>query len=399
MKNYIFDESLLVEGNTKQFNGVTWQDIADYMNDTYGYSYSESFYRRRYKMLSNQDATDPVDETAPEPRDANFDDDCADSSNSLEPKLLLEIKKEKVKLTDERVQNNAYIRRLAREETIREIARDFALTMNAKKELPLTINYAEGDNSAILQISDWHYGMVCENAWNRFDPDICRFRVAQLRDMVIGKCLMNHVKDLHVVNLSDLISGRIHLPMRLQNRFDVVTQTMEVAEILAEFIYELSLKFNIHYYDCSDNHSRIESDKKDSLDLESLSRIIKWYLITRFENNSNIAIHDNIYGDDIITFTCNGFKVGGVHGHDDKPFNVVERLTMMTHETFDLILIAHNHHFGADEVNEVVLVENGSLMGTDHYATKLRKSAKPSQNLIIVTNRNPVDTVCRIILD
>ena len=36
--------------------------------------------------------------------------------------LLFEFRKERVKLSDERTQNNAYIRRIAREETIKEIA-------------------------------------------------------------------------------------------------------------------------------------------------------------------------------------------------------------------------------------------------------------------------------------
>ena len=35
--------------------------------------------------------------------------------------ILAEIKKERIKLSDERTQNNAYIRRISREETIKEI--------------------------------------------------------------------------------------------------------------------------------------------------------------------------------------------------------------------------------------------------------------------------------------
>lgn len=396
MKSFVFDESLIIEGNAKQINGLTWQDIADYLNEKYNYNYCESFYRRRYKILSSQENVHSIGE------EKCAQGNCA-SDTDLEKErfndVLLEIKKEKVKLSDELVQNNAYVRQLAREETIKEIAFYFADTMNSKKMLPYVVNHADGDNEAILQISDWHYGAVCDNYWNKFDPDICKFRVAQLCEIVKHKCAYNNVKELHIVNLSDLISGRIHLPLRVQNRFDVITQVMEVAEILAEFIYELSNDFNIHYYDCTDNHSRIEPNKKESIDLESLTRIIKWHLVTRFKGNENITIHNNIYGNDIVSFICKGWHIVGVHGDNDKQGDAIERLTMMTHESFDLVLTAHNHHFAADETNESVLLANGSLMGTDHHAAKLRKSSKPSQNLIIVTDRSPVDNICRIVLD
>ena len=56
-------------------------------------------------------------------------------------------------------------------------------------------------------------------------------------------------------------------------------------------------------------------------------------------------------------------------------------------------------HFCVDEINESIVVENGSLMGTDDYSQKLRKSAKPSQTLIVVSDDNPVEVIYRIILD
>ena len=74
-------------------------------------------------------------------------------------------------------------------------------------------------------------------------------------------------------------------------------------------------------------------------------------------------------------------------------------MTMMTKEIYDLALIAHKHHFSVDEINEAIVVENGSLMGTDEYAQKLRKSAKPSQTLIVVSEDNPIEVIYRIMLD
>ena len=60
---------------------------------------------------------------------------------------------------------------------------------------------------------------------------------------MLNICRKNDVNKLHVVNLSDLISGYIHLTLRLQNRYDVITQVMDIAEILAEFLNNLSKYF------------------------------------------------------------------------------------------------------------------------------------------------------------
>lgn len=376
MTEKIFDNDLISLGNSKFESMKTWKEISEELNNKYGISYGKDFYRKRFNKLCNN---------------SNIEhDDLSD--------MLLSIKKERVKLIDEVVQNNAYIRRLSREETIKEIASDIAHTIGREKFLPkcLYTTYT-GQNSAILQLSDWHYGIECENYWNLYNPEICKERVSKLLKETISYCTEHKIKDLYVLNLSDLISGRIHLTLRLQSRFDVLTQVIHVSEILAEFLNELSGYFTIHYYDCNDNHSRIEPKKTESLDLESLTRIIHWYLVKRFENNDKINIYNNKYSDDIITFKCCGHNIAAVHGDKDSPGDVVEKISLMTGEKYDLLLMGHLHHFGADEVDECLVVQNGSLMGTDYYAVKLRKRSKPSQNIILINYNNAVEDIHRII--
>lgn len=316
--------------------------------------------------------------------------------------IILTIKKERCKLADERAQNNAYIRRLSREETIKEIAIEAAKEMSSKKVLPTydTLVFTNKNQEAIIQISDWHYGIEIDNFLNRFDPEECVKRVAMLLEHAKTYLNMKHVRKIHVVNLGDLIAGRIHSQIRLQSRYDVVTQTLHIAEILAEFLTELSSIAPVEYYDCLDNHSRIEPDKTQHLDLESLARIIPWFLRYRLENN-NIHINVNSINEDIITFNVldGKYVVGGVHGHKDRPQKVVDNLTMMTKIDFDLILTAHLHHFSCDEKNETVVVSNGSLMGTDSYAIDLRLSSTPSQNIIIVNDKTVIDDIHRVVLN
>ena len=383
LKQLSQDELLVYLGNNKSLFNLTFYDITDEMNERFNHSYSEGYWRRRYHSL----ASDILEEVS---ADENKDD------------ALMALKLERYKLADERAQANAYYRRLSREQTIKEIAIEVADKISSKKLLPQfdIAHRANDSKEAILCISDWHYGMDFTNYWNNYNPDIARERIVKLQDMVTKTIVDEGISRLHIVNLGDMIAGRIHLTIRLESRIDVITQTIEVSEILAEFIHALSQYAKIDYYDCADNHSRLEPNKKEALNLETLQRIIPWYLQTRLSNQNDITIHtNNRYGEDIINFNIFDYKIAGVHGDKDRPIDVVNNINLLTKEHFDMILTAHLHHFSADEKDDTLIISNGSLMGTDTYSKNLRLYSRPSQNLIIATPNNCFYSLERMVLD
>ena len=367
----------------KEIKHLYWDEIAQIINRTLDQNYTESRYRKMYSAYTKGKA------------DAVKEEEIPEISEYIQQKI--ELQKERIKISDERVQTNAYIRQLAREETIKEIASKCAQEMNSKKllEAPKEL-YISGKNAAILQLSDIHYGLVVDNYWNKYNPDIAKNKISQLRDKVIQYCEFNDVSDLYITELGDAIAGRIHETIKYQSRFDVITQIMQISEIIAEMITDLSKHFKIHYYCCLDNHSRLEPNKKAALDLESLARIIPWYLKERV--GAFIEINDNKYGEDIITFKCKGFNIAGCHGDKDSPIKVVDNLSMMTRENFDMVLTAHLHHFSADEKNQILVISNPSILSTDDYSKNLRLSSKSAQNLIIVSDENVMECLYRIVL-
>lgn len=357
--------------------GLSWQDIAQVSRELFGTTQKEKYFRDHYGDLAK----------------------AAEEVESLDDKLL-ELRKERVKLSDERTQNSAYIRRMAREETLKEIAATYAESMSTRKLLDIPEIIDEpSKREAILCLSDWHYGIEVDNALNRFNPDICRQRVAKLTSKTLQHCRAYGLRHLNVCNLGDMIAGRIHLTLRLESRSDVITQVMEVSEVIAEMLTRLSAELRVDYYSCTDNHSRLEPKKTDSLELETLSRITDWYLRSRLASNPNIAFHENPFGPDIITLNCRGHNIAAVHGDHDSPTAAATSLARLTKSVYDLVLISHRHHFGADELNETLVIQNSSLMGTDSYAFKYRLSAKPSQNLIIISDENVTESIHRIALD
>ena len=356
---------------------ITWQGIADSLAVQFDVYKSEGWVRKLVK-----DELDLMSEEEALLEELNQVKDNIDEAT-------LQLKKERVKLSDERVQNNAYIRKLSREETLKEIALLTAKEMSGKKLLePIFIdNIIDLEREAILCIGDWHYGMDFKNPWNEYSPEICRERVSKLRDIAISYIKQYKCSKLHLVNLQDLIAGRIHLGLRLESRFDVITQTMQVSEILAELITDLSTVVDVNYYDSLDNHSRLEINKSDAQDLETLCRMIPWYLKERLKDNKHVKICENEFGYDLVTFESLGHKIIASHGDRDTKGRALN-LAGMTKEFYDLILTAHLHHFWADACNNMAMIGNGSLMGTDTFAKNLRLNSDPSQTLIIVSPEN-----------
>lgn len=389
---------------------LTWKDVAEIINRELDQNLSEDAYRKRANKL-NISALEEETYNQLSWEDITHDSESPVLSNVDYYDIELdEVIKEKIKLKDERNQINSLVRRITREETLKEMVRDSISLIDNKFRLnppkpdslhKLNEKYINDYRHAILQLSDIHYGMNIDNYWNKYNPEICKSRLEQLRDKVIVNCHKNSVSKLYIANLGDLISGRIHTQLRINSRMDVVTQTQQISELLAEFIADLSHYIpEIEYYDCLDNHSRIEPIKENSLNLESLSRFTAWYLKERLKEFDNVTIFDNNkFAPDIINFDVLGHKVIAVHGDKDKPSQIIQNLSLMTHEHYDLVLTSHRHHFSADEVNQTLLLSNGSIMGMDEYAEKLRLNAYPSQNLIIVSKENIMDTFYRIVLN
>ena len=249
----------------------------------------------------------------------------------------------------------------------------------------------------ILCLSDWHYGIEIDNHINKFNPQIAKKRVSKIYESVVKDIDLFKLDELVIVNLNDLCSGIIHPTIRLENVKDVMEQVMEVSEMIAELIYNISQTgINIRYYSTLDNHSRVMPNKKESLDGENFTRLIDWHLKNRFEDVDNVEILDNELDDEYATFKVYNHNIIASHGHNDNPKNSVNTLSSLIHRDFDLHILGHRHSPALSESNERRTIENGTLSGTDAHAKKFRFSSTPSQNLIIASKEN-VSEYLRII--
>lgn len=348
----------------KDVYGITWDDVAEAINSELGLDYSPDKYRKESYRLEKIEVDEELDDK------------------------LLKLRKEKVKLSDERVQVNALARNLARAEVFKEMAVEAVAEISKEKmlELPKKFEHTSEESAiGLLCIGDWHYGLEVDNFYNKYNPEIARQRVMRLLISVLEIIDKQKLREVYLVNLGDMVSGRIHLPLRINTRLDTVSQTMQVSELIAEFITELSKKVTVKYFSVEDNHSRIEPNKKDSIKTEAFSRIIDWYLKERLKDNENVIFYENKLGDDIASFRIFNHQIVAVHGDKDPQRGIVDKLNSYLQTHVDLIISAHMHHFSADENNFTEFYCNGSLIGQDQYAADLRLLSKPSQLFFICT--------------
>ena len=360
----------------RDFYGLTWEEIADIINSELNTNYSSDKYRKEsYKILSS------------------------DYSQVLKvDDKLLEYKKEKIKLNDQRTQITALTRLAAREEAFKDIAKEVANSISKEKilSIPDQININNEEKKAILCIGDWHYGLEVDLFYNTYNTEIAIERITNLVNSVILKIKEHNIDDLYVINLGDMISGRIHLPLRINNRIDTVQQTIEISEILSEFLTILSQYTHVNYVSVSDNHSRVEPNKKESLNTESFARIIDWFLQERLANNKNIDFIENTFSEDFAVFSVFNHCIVAIHGDKDPQRGIVDRLNSYMQGHIDLLISAHRHHFTADENNFTEFYCNGSLIGQDQYSADLRLNSKPSQLLFICTPENFSEIIYKI---
>ena len=305
----------------------------------------------------------------------------------------LEIKKEKVKLQDMRNLVNKQVRELSRKENLSEVLEKklTELEMQPKIINDEYKNRVTSNRDMVCLISDIHYGIKTTNALSPYDSDICKLKMNYLIDKTIKFSLENDVDKLYVMVLGDEISGLIHNTTRLEQREDVISQVIEVSELLYESIVKLAN--NLPYVIvglAQGNHSRVMADKKDSLEHENFTRLIKEFLRLRLANISNVLLLENVFDESIIELNIRGYNVIGLHGQNDR-LNNLDRLIEMFDKKIDYVCLGHYHQSKEFETNKTEIIVNGCFSGDD-YSKRLRLYNKPIQKLLLFDDTGKIAT-------
>lgn len=326
-------------------------------------------------------------------------DECARSGdgNLSEADMLevqrIELQKERQRLQDQRRE----YRKLANKDGRIEHIEDRLVA--AANELGETVGFlydedvrpgfvVNDDSEAVLVLADFHYGMKTDNIWNKFNKEICVQRVKKVVAAAAVRICAHDCRRLHVVLLGDMVNGGIHTNARVQADELVADQIMQVSEILAQSIYELSQTVDeVFVYSTYGNHARVISKKDESVHRDNFERIIPAWMRIRLQNNPNIHIVDESENE-FIHFYVHDYAFCATHGDLDQPKKAGSLFPTLFQQRFgkkvDYILLGHTHHRQETEELGVETMVCGSLCGSDDYANEHRLYSRPEQLLLIV---------------
>lgn len=293
---------------------------------------------------------------------------------------------EKTKYRDIRNSVNKSLRDEARIDNLKDIIKEEVAKLPELPKIKYECNKEKSSKSveAVLPIADLHLGAEFKNSYNEYNLDIAAERLNTLLNKTIKYCKEHHVHRLNVLNMGDMISGSIHVTLRIQNMEDAVSQTMKAAEMLAHFVNELQKVVpEVTYRSVSDNHSRITADKSQHIEKENLNRIIDWFIEERLKATEVMFMKDNL-DIGIGKFRLNNGKVVFfAHGHEDKKATITQDMVGLTREFPDYILLAHYHNSAEHTFQGAKVFISGSIMGTDTYAYSHRLFSEPEQRLLV----------------
>lgn len=406
--NDIFDINRLPEENEESYiwrlgqakdSGIldmTWPEIANVINKTFREDItdyrSENAYRKRYSEAKKF-------------FDAGvFSASENDYMNELKVQKD-ELFKAKKQLYDQRREYNKILTSDARADHLSEKLVEAASKLNTNYPLLSSGSHLALDihKQGLVTFADWHYGMVTNNIWNTYNTQICRERVSKLISLCKDFIILNNIGALHIAMLGDCAHGAIHASCRVKSEEDTVDQLMNVSEIMAQAITDLSSVVNsIKVYSCYGNHLRTIQNKNDSVHSDNIEKIVPWWLRQRLKDNEKVEIIDSEYKEftRIRIFDKN---ILCVHG-DLENFKNVGTITNTIFsrkfgETIDYTISADKHHleeFGQFDI-ESILVR--SLCGTDDHANSKRLYDKAGQTLIVFNDVYGRESTYHIPLD
>ena len=297
---------------------------------------------------------------------------------------MLELKKERQKFFDQRSALNKIIRERSRQEELNEIL----LTAVRDGDLPsldYSPNYIEPNGSTLLVgLNDLHYGISINNAWNVYNPDVCREMLCKYIDRIVEIADIHKTSDCIVFCNGDLISGNIHHTIQLANKENVINQVKGISELLSEFLAELSKHFaTVKFISIAGNHSRIDTKEKSPIN-ERLDDLIEWYLDARLQNFENIIIGCQEKIDSTMyLIDIHGKTYCGVHGDMGNGSANIAAIQAMAQRPVYAILCGHKHHNMLDEDQGVKILMSGSFLGMDDFCIKKRIFGKPEQMVCV----------------
>ena len=294
--------------------------------------------------------------------------------------------KERIRLQDARREYNKELRAEARYENLVNIMKD-CLSGVATSNVEFGKKHLHIENKkskyAILMLSDWHYGALCDSQWNYYDTNVAQLRAEQLVAKTQSYILSLGITDLIVEINGDMCEGMINIGNRVASEESVVEQIINVSKLLSKCILSLKPYVNsIKVVTTLGNHGRLTPNRKEQADeRENFEMLIPEFL--RLTLGDDIPIITS-QGLDFVKYEFDDKIICLSHGHHDKATSAIDNMIRVYKVVPDEIHLGHWHHMSDLNDSNIHVVVNGSIKGVDDFGLKAtRCTTQPSQNLIV----------------
>lgn len=373
-KNEFLREQLDLLKRKQTDENLEWQDVADFRSEYIGELEHRDTVRKGSKLLYEYIDAGWVNEPS---------EDNADADN-IE---LIKMRKEKIKLSDARVEYNRLIRQEARKESYADMVKRIICENVEPMNVPVHYTLFNSSTDLLCHLTDIHCGIEIHNWKNNFDEYILKKRIEKITSDILDIRGMHESENCYLV-IGEILSGIIHNNLRLQNNMNLMEQFKYVSELISAMLSRMANHFNhIYVYTTPGNHSRISPKKEESLDGENMDVLLPFYLKARMQNIDNITICDNTVEPEIAMFNIRGNNVFAAHGHKDSPSNVVQNFTMMFNVKPDIVLLGHRHTNAMETVYDTKVIQSGCVSGSDQFATSIRKVNRPEQTVSVIGDK------------
>lgn len=294
--------------------------------------------------------------------------------------------KERVRLQDARREYNKELRAEARYENLVNIMKD-CLSNVATSNIEFGEKHLHIENKkskyAILMLSDWHYGALCDSQWNYYDTNVAKERAEQLIAKTQSYILSLGITDLIVEINGDMCEGMINIGNRVASEESVVEQIINVSKLLSKCILSLKPYVNsIKVVTTLGNHGRLTPNRKEQADeRENFEMLIPEFLRLTLGDDIPIVTSQGL---DFVKYEFDDKIICLSHGHHDKVNSAIDNMIRVYKVVPDEIHLGHWHHMSDLNDSNIHVVVNGSIKGVDDFGLKAtRCTTQPSQNLIV----------------
>lgn len=352
---------------------ISFDDIAELLNFETGQTFGESAYRKEYASFNR----------------GRIYERGINPSDELNCKIR-ELQKEKIKIQTEKLEYNRWLREEAREELFVEQIIS-AIKDNTKPEPKVEkIEIKHGTKFGLFSFADCHFGKeykifgLKDDIINEYSPEIFYERMNVLYTEILNRVKIEGFSFIKVFSLGDVLDGFLRHEQLWTLRYGVVDSAKIYGKFIGKWLYNLSKEVPIEYHQTSGNHCelRLLDGKKNSHVNDNIEKIILDYIEIINEKNPNLTIVDNKSG--YIFTEIAGYNILGIHGEVKDLPQAIKDFSDLYDTRIDYIVSGHKHH--STWINcgyRKGVVGVGSIVGTDDFSMKIKKSADASASFII----------------